>query len=76
MEGDEQIYVPCLLDEPLRQGEILSSLIQHKLNINSLSSSRPILDPIAHPFAIVVSQDCDLDWDYKARHEEGKIIPF
>jgi hypothetical protein len=26
---------------------------------------------IVHPYAIVVTQDCDLDWDYRAREEDS-----
>ncbi|BAY94955.1 MULTISPECIES: hypothetical protein [unclassified Tolypothrix] len=60
--------------EALRQGEILTGVIQF---IPVPNEASPELDktqfkPIIHPYAIVVSQDCDLDWDYKARQTTDK----
>jgi hypothetical protein len=78
MESEEQIYVPCFQDGPLRQGEIVIGLIQARLNIDSINSPEPIVDYIIHPYAIVVSQDCDLSWDYRARQDQAevhKLIP-
>lgn len=54
----------------LRQGEILTGLVQVKLAVGSLfpiGDEQRILEEVIHPFVIVASQDCDLDWDYKAR---------
>lgn len=68
----------------LRQGEILSNVVQVHLRIGSLT---PGVDEVefeerAHPFALILTQDCDLDWDFKARHStedenrrELKIVP-
>jgi hypothetical protein len=60
--------------EALRQGEILTGLIQF---IPVYNESSPELEkiqfkPIIHPYAIIVSQDCDLDWDYTARQNQDK----
>jgi hypothetical protein len=67
-----------------RQGEILSNVVQVHI---SLDSVHPEAEEIAvqekiHPQAIILSQDCDLDWDFKARErgEEGnrlqlKLVP-
>jgi hypothetical protein len=66
--------------EALRQGEILTGLIQVK---PVASESSPNLDqiqyfdqiqfkPIVHPYAIIVTQNCDLDWDYSARQNRDK----
>ncbi|HQU45527.1 MAG TPA: hypothetical protein PK867_22130, partial [Pirellulales bacterium] len=57
----------------LRQGEIVSELIEVKLKLladGSLPQPDQLIEfqSISHPFAIVVSQDCELDWDFKARH--------
>lgn len=61
---------PCL-----RQGEIISNLLEFKLQIPQgksvdgvLGSAR--LDPIIYPYVIVVSQGCDLEWDFKARSDD------
>lgn len=79
------MYAPSSLTEPLRQGEILSDVIQIRLNLDTNDPyENPVIDPIPHPYAIVATQDCDLDWDFKVRSEiratgrqilsEGKII--
>ena len=78
IQSNEQIYISSHQDDPIRQGEILSALIQSRLNIDSIGSPEPVIDYITHPYAIVISQDCDLDWDHKARQgnaEEHKLIP-
>lgn len=61
---------PCL-----RQGEIINNLVELNPTMDSeefleVQQSSPMLK-IIHPYAIVVSQDCDLDWDYKARNGEA-----
>lgn len=59
----------------LRQGEIIEGLFELQIQIPSEPSidlNQPAkLDRIDHPYSIVVSQDCDLEWDYKARSEEA-----
>ncbi|MFG0287024.1 MAG: hypothetical protein ACF8CQ_02560 [Rhodopirellula sp. JB044] len=54
----------------LRQGEILSDVVQVTLDVAggypNESEEHPI-DRVVYPFAVVASQDCDLDWDYKNR---------
>lgn len=61
------IYEPSNLHGPLRQGEILCDLVQLRLNLETISSVEKQLLEVHHPYAIIVSQDCDLDWDYKTR---------
>ncbi|HUY35278.1 MAG TPA: hypothetical protein VMV69_21215 [Pirellulales bacterium] len=66
-------------DGALRQGEVISGLIQVHLKL-SLGGDMPATSVIqhkSHPFAIVVSQDCELDWDFKARNRitiDGKEV--
>jgi hypothetical protein len=57
----------------LRQGEILTGVIQIKPIPDESSSSLESMSyqPITHPYAIIITQDCDLDWDYKARQNEN-----
>ena len=55
-----------------RQGEIVNNLFELKLQITEQKSIDDVrkdakFDPIVHPYVIVISQDCDLEWDYKAR---------
>lgn len=72
------IYTPSELNSPLRQGEILTNVIQYKpINLNLRGEDNEneiIVQPITHPYAIIVTQDCDLDWDYKARFKGDKIV--
>lgn len=55
----------------LRQGEILSNVIQLKLDMLNTNMAEPVFDSIIHPFVVIVSQDCDLDWDHRARIEDA-----
>lgn len=79
--GTEPIYEPSSPEGGLRQGEILCDLIQFMVD---RQGSEPGAAPSQgaekiHPFALVVSQDCDLDWDFKARQEGGanqqRLVP-
>ena len=69
---------------PLRQGEILSDVIQVHVGIEDLipEAEERTLEEKKHPQAIILTQDCDLDWDYKAREEDEqgnklqlKVVP-
>lgn len=53
----------------LRQGELVTGLVQIKLALELVDAETPDfqIDQEAHPFAIVLSQDCDLEQDWKAR---------
>lgn len=72
------IYEPSIVGGPLRQGEIISGLVYFKLNVDSIELPEKEVIPVYHPYVIIVSQDCDLDWDYKARNstpQTDKLIP-
>lgn len=65
----------------LRQGEIINALFELQLQIpleTTIDLNQPAkFDRVDHPYSIVVSQDCDLEWDYKARQgqaPEGKLM--
>ena len=74
----EKIYIPSTLGA-IRQGEILTNLIQVRINLESLSTPENKIDIIEHPYAIVVTQDCDLVQDFnkqgKRDFSSNKIIP-
>jgi hypothetical protein len=80
--AEVEIYAPS--DEgPLRQGEILTDLVQIQLKTDELNrypldenEEHPLLR-CDHRIAIVATQDCDLDWDYKDRRNGSgpKLIP-
>ena len=58
----------------LRQGEILTGVVQYTPSVNDLSQSQQtqelFFNAITHPYVIIVTQDCDLDWDYKYRNSQ------
>lgn len=65
------IYQASNKNSSLRQGEILTGVIQYKPVVSELLEQEQGLefDAVFHPYAIVVTQDCDLDWDYRARQD-------
>lgn len=68
------IYRPSPIDCPLYQGEIISGLVRIRIKLDSLSTgsaTAPIFDTVAHPLAMIVSQDCDLEQDF-CSYSEGK----
>lgn len=76
-------YIPSEPSGAIRQGEIISGLIVTRIDPTTMFQEEPDFIPEQHPYVIVVSQDCDLDWDYKARLPENvkdlkqrhKILP-
>jgi len=59
------------LARELRQSEIISNLAQFLYDPVTLD-----VESVIHPFAIVVTQDCDLLWDYESRTGgSGKALP-
>lgn len=66
---ERAIYQASSKSSSLRQGEILTGVVQYNPVINAMPEESQDLSfmPIIHPYAIIVTQDCDLDWDYKAR---------
>lgn len=79
MSQGEGIYTRSPADGPLLQGEILSNLPQARLIIESApSEGQGVFDIGVHPWVIVMSQDCDLEQDYRARNgsnQPDKKIP-
>lgn len=62
------IYCPSdAIGTALRQGEILTNLIQVRLDLESLKVGEFAAEQIIHPFAVVLTQDCDCIQDHKAR---------
>jgi hypothetical protein len=75
---ESQVYARSGSAE-LCQGEILSALVQTHLEIASVGITGPIrVSQKHHPFAIIMSQGCDLDLDFKARSgqvKEDQLLP-
>lgn len=79
--GDEgKLYAPSQ-GGPLRQGEMLSDLIETRM-VSLNKDQAPQVDLVTDPFALILSQDCDLDLDFQARnspetvsHPVDKLLP-
>jgi hypothetical protein len=77
------VYVRIQATDPLRQSEILTDVIQKRQSLQSLGTEKPVLEEIRHPYAIVATQDCDLEQDFNARKSQpstdksvaDKLIP-
>jgi hypothetical protein len=80
-----RIYTASSQDERLWQGEILSELSQAKLALESLSatsSNQPASETAPavrveyeeHPLVVVLSQDCDVEQDYKRRNTGSPFL--
>lgn len=59
------VYIPSAHDDRLRQGEVLSDLVEWNIVFNDQGEAEA--DHVDHPFAVIVTQDCDLEQDYRAR---------
>lgn len=66
---ERAIYQASDKGSSLRQGEIVTGVVQYNPVIDEIPKELQELPftPIIHPYSIVITQDCDLDWDYKAR---------
>lgn len=68
MTAESPFYRPSELSGPLRQGEILTNVVQMTLAPGfQLSDEDATIKPFVYPMAIIVSQDCDLDVDLLSR---------
>lgn len=67
---------PSRLDGPLRQGEILSQVLELRalVDVEGNQDEAPAVIK-EHPTALVLTQDCDLDWDFKTRKEGSEEHP-
>ena len=65
------IYVPSVVGGALRQGELLSNIVEARIDFETLRQAQDelALEEKVHPLAVVLTQDCDLEWDHKARIE-------
>lgn len=72
MAAPSSIFENAPSTGPLRQGEIVSNLVQIAIVLESIGSNEIAVNNVVHPFAIVVSQDCDLEWDWDWRKSKGE----
>ena len=72
----ESLYSTSPESGPLRQGEILSGVSELTYDLDELtqnisSGSSVKVRVKQHPLTIVLSPDCDLEWDYNARRGDA-----
>jgi hypothetical protein len=68
----QAIYQPSNRNISFRQGEILTNVTQYNPVVADSAATQELsFDSILHPYVIVVTQDCDLDWDYRARQSSN-----
>ena len=72
MSAPTSIYRRAFAAGALRQGEIVSNVLEARLRLETIYASPPVVDYTRHEYAVVVSQDCDLDWDWNARMSGDK----
>lgn len=74
-QANQPVYRPSTADGRVYQGEILQNVIQIKPSIESIQNNEEgVLEvfPMPHELVIVMSQDCDLEQDYK-RRQAGEV---
>lgn len=73
----QAIYQQSIKNTSLRQGEILTNVVQYNPVASELSVEAQELsfEPVVHPYAIIITQDCDLDWDYRVRQSSNIQLP-
>ena len=63
---------------PLRQGEILTGVLQFRLDLAAVGADEVSGRLLRHAFVVVMTQDCDLDQDFRVRSEgkaNDKLLP-
>lgn len=69
-------YIDPSVPGPLRQGEILSDVWEHRAEYPPIRLDEGTdvnIQPISHPRLIVMSQDCDLVQDFEARRKLNEL---
>lgn len=77
MPGRVAKYASVPDGDRLRQGEILAGLIQIRQTLATIGAQNAQLLEIIHPFAVVLTQDCELAQDFAAREsgDENRQLP-
>jgi len=75
MHAPSRIYLASPTGKPmcLRQGEILTNVVRIKLDLATLGTSKLDVVTFVHPYAMIVTQDCDLEQDFNVRFREPKV---
>jgi hypothetical protein len=65
---DGGVYVVARANDRLYQGELLENVVEWTIGYDETNHDAVVgAQPIAHPLAVVLSQDCDLEQDYHQR---------
>jgi hypothetical protein len=73
-EPPQPVYLPAIHPGRIWQGEIFRNLAQYKVN-GAPGGAELEVDVVSHPLTMAVSQDCDIEKDYRRRqrNEEGLL---
>lgn len=61
-------------DQPLRQCEILTNVIQSRRSIESIGGPEARLVEVVFDYAVILTQDCDLEQDYHVRFPPREVV--
>jgi hypothetical protein len=66
---DPLAYVPIKGGDRLHQGEVVSNIVERLVRFMQRTAGGDEFgfDEVMHPFAVILTQDCDLEQDAKAR---------
>lgn len=75
-DNQQAFYAPSPQQGPMRQCEIISDFIEPWVVPGSMGNREavPEIKRKHHPYAVILSQDCDLELDFLAR-EDGSVKP-
>ena len=75
LPGQVVKYAAVPAGERLHQGEIIVGLIQVKQSVATIGEHELArIDEFFHPFAIVMTQDCDLEQDFRLRGQANEKL--
>jgi hypothetical protein len=66
---------PTVSSEYLRQGELVTGLIQGIQTLESIPTEVPVIQPKTHAMAIVMSQECDIERGFEKLAEAHTNMP-
>ncbi len=80
LESPPKIYDRSVAGAEFRlaQGEFISDLVHAHILFSTLGTTEIRLTEQKHPYALVLSQGCDLEQDFRARHDQvkpDKMVP-
>jgi hypothetical protein len=69
------VYVRAVATGYLRQGEIVTDLIQGIQTLDTIGTDRPLIQPKPHVMAFVMSQDCDIERGFEDLDNAHENMP-